>query len=635
MIKSSLILFVLFLTAFNIVYADDGYELWLKYKRVSNEQLLEKYGLLIKAVMIKGESQTAQIAQNELKTGLNGLLASAIPQVNDVNKDGILIAGTFRNLSFLHDAELKNKLSQVGDEGFVIVNKNVNGMKTIVLTANTDIGVLYGVFHFLKLLQTHQDISSLDINSAPRMKLRMLNHWDMLNSGHEYPGHLSIWDWYTLPENIKPEYVDYARANASIGINATSLNCVDADPRFLMHENLLKIKALADLFRPYGIKMYMSPNFIAPILLGSLKTADPKDPQAIEWWNRKVKEIYELIPDFGGFLVKVNSEDEPGPADFGKSQADGANMFAAILKPYNGIVIWRTFVYDYNPEDRAKEAYDIFKPLDGTFADNVILQVKNGPLDFSPREPFSPLFGAMPHTALTMEVDMAKCPCGGDLSIAYMAPMWREALMSDTYSKGKGSLVANVLEGSLDNYNLSGMAGVANIYRHRNWTGNFIDQANWYTFGQLAWDYNLTSESIADEWIRMTFSNDPAVINPIKKIMMESRETTVNYLNPLGLHMLWGWDGFPGPWTNNSEHANWNSPYYHRADSAGIGFDRTKTGSNAVAQYFPPVEDKFSSLQTCPEEFLLWFHHVPWTHKLKSGKTLWDELCYHYYKGCG
>ena len=298
---------------------------------------------------------------------------------------------------------------------------------------------------------------------------------------------------------------------------------VDADPRFLMKENLVKIKALADLFRPYGIKMFMSPNFNAPIILGGLETADPNDPQVNEWWQKKVKEIYELIPDFGGFLVKANSEDEPGPGDFGKSQADGANMFARALKPYNGIVIWRTFVYQYAPADRAREAYDIFKPLDGKFAENVALQVKNGPLDFSPREPFSPLFGAMPHTPLMMEVDISMGGLGADINLGYMAPMWREVLMSDTYSKGKGSTVAKVIDGSLDNFpngslqdQISGMAGVANIYRQRNWTGNLFGQANWYAFGRLAWDYDITSEQIADEWIRMTFSNDSSIINPIK-----------------------------------------------------------------------------------------------------------------------
>ena len=624
----------------NYVNADDGYRLWLKYDLISDKDILNEYRNKIQAIKIEGESPTVQIIKQELHKGLFGLLGITIPEINSVDRDGIILVGSTNNLPPLQDADLKNKLKKAGNEGFVISNKMTNGKKVIVITANSDIGVLYGVFHFLRLLQTNQDILILDIVSSPKTKLRMLNHWDMLNGTHEYSGLLSIWDWHTLPNYIKPRYVDYARASASIGINATSLNCVDADPRFLMKENLVKIKALADLFRPYGIKMFMSPNFNAPIILGGLETADPNDPQVNEWWQKKVKEIYELIPDFGGFLVKANSEDEPGPGDFGKSQADGANMFARALKPYNGIVIWRTFVYQYAPADRAREAYDIFKPLDGKFAENVALQVKNGPLDFSPREPFSPLFGAMPHTPLMMEVDISMGGLGADINLGYMAPMWREALMSDTYSKGKGSTVAKVIDGSLDNFpngslqdQISGMAGVANIYRQRNWTGNLFGQANWYAFGRLAWDYDITSEQIADEWIRMTFSNDSSIINPIKKIMIGSREDIVNYQDPLGLNMLIGWGGFRGPWTNNSEHATWNSPYYHHADSIGIGFDRTGTGSDAVDQYYPPVADKFNSLQTCPEKFLLWFHHVPWTYQMKSGKTLWEELCYHYYKG--
>ena len=624
----------------NFAYADDGYRLWLKYDLISDNNLLQEYRGMIHAFMINGESATIQTAKDELERGLNGLLGASIPETNNLNEDGIIVVGNIENIQLTETTDLKSKVEKVGNEGFVILNERINGKKVILITANTDIGILYGVFHFLRLLQTHQDISSLDIVSSPKMKLRMLNHWDMLNSTHEYSGLLSIWDWETLPTYIKPEYIDYARANTSIGINATSLNCVDADPRFLVEENLIKIAALADLFRPYGIKMFMSPNFNAPIILGGMKTADPYDQQVKEWWQKKVKEIYDLIPDFGGFLVKANSEDEPGPGDFNKTQADGANMFAEALKPYNGIVIWRTFVYVYNPKDRAREAYDIFKPLDGKFAENVLLQVKNGPLDFSPREPFSPLFGAMPNTPLVMEVDITMGGLGKDIYLGYMAPMWREALMSDTYSNGKGlpagqagSTVAKVIEGTLDNYEISGMAGVANVYRQRNWTGNLFGQANWYTFGRLAWDYNITSEQIADEWIRMTFSNDTSIGNLIKKIMMESRENIVNFQDPLGLNMLMGWGGFRGPWTNNSEHTNWNSPYYHRADNLGIGFDRTETGSNAVNQYYPQVAEKFNSLETCPEEFLLWFHHVPWSYKMKSGNTLWNELCYHYYKG--
>jgi len=629
----SLLFIIFMLTAGNFIFAEDGYRLWLKYDLISNARLLKEYENLIHASMVKGESATIQAARHELQTGLNGLLGSTIPQVDNVKENGTVIAGAFQNLSLHQDADLKSKLAKVGDEGFVISNAKVNEKKVIVITANQDIGVLYGVFHFLKLLQSRDDISSLDIISSPKMKLRMLNHWDMLNGTHEYRGLLSIWDWNTLPIYIRQRYINYARANASIGINATSLNCVDADPLFLTQEVLIKYAALADLFRPYGIKVFMSPNFNAPVILGGMKIADPDVPEVKEWWRNKVNEIYELIPNFGGFLVKANSEDEAGPGDFGKSQAAGANMFAEVLKPHNGIVIWRTFVYEYNPKDRAREAYDIFKPLDEIFADNVVLQVKNGPLDFSPREPFTPLFGAMPHTPLIMEIDISMGGLGKSVNVGYMAPMWREVLMADTYVKGEGSTVAKVIDGSLHNYKMSGMVGVANIYLDENWTGNIFGQANWYTLSRLAWDYNITSEQIADEWIRMTFSNDDKIIEPIKKIMMDSREHIVNYMDPLGLNMLMGWGGYRGPWVNNSEHATWNSPYYHRADSIGIGFNRTKTGSDAVSQYFPPITETFGLLEKCPEKYLLWFHHVPWTFRLKSGKTLWDELCYHYYAG--
>jgi alpha-glucuronidase len=613
-------------------FADDGYRLWLKYDLISNASLLKEYRTQIKGIMIGGNSTTIKIAENELTNGLEGLLGQSLSKFKNINDDGIVIIGINKNIRQLQ-RDINNKLSKLGNEGFVISNTSINRKKALVITANSDIGVLYGVFHFLRLLQTNQNISSLDIVSSPKTKLRMLNHWDMLNGVHEYSGLLSIWDWHTLPEYIKPEYIDYARANASIGINAIVPNNVDADPRFLIEENLIKLAALADLFRSYGIKLFLCPNFSSPIRLAGMKTADPFVPEVREWWKKKVSEIYKLIPDFGGFLVKANSEDEPGPGDFNKTQADGANMFAEALKLYGGLVIWRTFVYRYNPEDRAREAYDIFKPLDGKFADNAVLQVKNGPLDFSPREPFSPLFGAMPNTPLMMEVDITMGGLGKDVYLGFMASMWREALRSDTYAKGEGSTVAKVIDGSLENNKIGGMAGVANIYRERDWTGNLFGQSNWYTFGRLAWDYNITSEQIADEWIRMTFSNDAAIINPIKKMMMESIEDIVNFQDPLGLNMLMGWGGFRGPWTNNSEHTNWNSPYYHRADSVGIGFDRTESGSKAVDQYFQPVAEKFNSLKTCPVKFLLWFHHVPWSYKLKSGNTIWEEICYHYYKG--
>ncbi len=623
-------------------YAESGYRLWLRYDLVSDSHHLHQYRKSITGLVIEGESPTIQAAGNELRLGLVGLLGLTIPEVKKINNSGVILAGSYESSPLFEDIIAKSDLMKVGSEGFVIRSSTINGKKVIVITANKDIGVLYGVFHFLSLLQTNQDISNIDIVSFPRIKLRMLNHWDNLDGTRVYPG-FSIWDWHTLPTYIKQRYIDYARANASICINATVLNNVNADPQILTNEYLVKVAALADAFRPYGIRIFLSVNFDSPMRSGGLKTADPIDPQVKQWWKDKVKEIYLLIPDFGGFLVKANSEGEPGPADYNRTQADGANVLAEALSPYHGIVIWRAFVYAYNPKDRAREAYDIFKPLDGKFAGNVLLQVKNGPLDFQPREPFSPLFGAMPKTPLAMEWDIGQGALGEDISPVYLAPMWKECLMSDTYAEGRGSNVAKVIDGSLDNYKLTAIAGVSNVSGDCGWTGNIFGQANWYAFGRLAWDYKLASKQIADEWIRMTFSNDTSVINPIEKIMLASRENVVDYRDPLGLNMLGGWSVYHGPWVDNSVHADWNSPYYHRADSTGIGFDRTRTGSDAVDQYYPQVADEFDSLATCPVKYLLWFHHVPWTYKIqpdadqpiaeKSGNTLWEELCYQYYQG--
>ncbi len=618
------------------VRADDGYRLWLKYDLISNPKKLSEYRQSVKGWIIEGSSPTIEAARHELQIGLDGLLGSRIPESKSANADGLLLIGTFRSLARVTSFNFVSELEKVGPEGFIIVTGKNNGKKVIAIIANEDIGVLYGVFHFLRLLQTNQDISDLDVVSFPRIKLRVLDHWDNLNGTVErgYAG-FSIWDWHTLPIYLKPRYTDYARANASIGINGAVMNNVNADPLILTHPYIEKLAAVAGVFRPYGIKIYASANFDAPIKLGKLKTADPFDPQVREWWKDKVKEIYSTIPDFGGFLVKANSEGEPGPQDYGRTQADGANMLADALKPFNGVVMWRAFVYTYDPADRAKQAYEGFTPLDGKFADNVLVQVKNGPLDFQPREPFSPMFGAMPKTPLMMEFQITMEYLGQGTSLCYLAPLFKEALESDTYEKGEGSTVAKVVDGSLENHSLTGIAGVSNVGADRNWTGHPFDQANWYAFGRLAWNHELTSEQIANEWIRMTFSNDDEVLKKIESIMLPSRETVVNYMDPLGLNMIFGYDFHygPGPWIDYSPHKDWNSTYYHRADSIGVGFDRTKTGSDYLDQYHKPVAEKFASLATCPDNELLWFHHVPWNYKMKSGQTLWDEICYHYYAG--
>jgi alpha-glucuronidase len=487
------------------------------------------------------------------------------------------------------------------------------------------------------LLQTRQPIESLNIVSAPKLKLRLLNHWDNLDRTVErgYAG-FSIWNWHTLPGYTDQRYIDYARNNASIGINGTVLTNVNANAILLTKPYLEKVAALADIFRPYGIKVYLTARFSAPIEIGGLKTADPLDAQVQQWWKDKVNEIYQLIPDFGGFLVKANSEGQPGPQNYGRTHADGANMMADAVAPHNGIIMWRAFVYSHEvPDDRHKQAYNEFEPLDGKFRSNVMVQVKNGAIDFMPREPFHPLFGAMPKTPLMMEFQLTQEYTGQGTHLVYLAPLFKECLDSDTYSNGKGSTVAKVIDGSLDNHALTGMAGVSNIGNDINWTGHPFAQANWYALGRLSWNYNLSSDEIAGEWLRMTFTNDEAFVRDTKKMMLESREIMVKYMNPIGLHhiMATGHHYGPAPWVSNLQRPEWNPVYYHKADSAGIGFNRTSTGSNALAQYKPAARKQWEDLSTCDEKFLLWFHHVPWSYSLKSGRTLWNELCYQYNSG--
>ncbi len=642
--KIKILLVLSLITFTHFVKAEDGYRLWLRYNQVSNPAKLNLYRNLITGFCLENTSPILNVAKEELEIGLSGLLGEKINQVKEINANGCILIATKNKLKTFGKFDFQNQFKKIGDEGYLIYSAKINSNKVTIISANTDIGILYGVFNFLKLLQTNNDIDNLSIVSFPKIKIRVLNHWDNLDRTVErgYAG-FSIWDWHKLPDYITPQYKDYARANASIGINGTVLTNVNANSLVLTREYLIKVKALADVFRPYGIKVYLTARFSAPIDVGGLKTADPLDSDVINWWNNKAKEIYNIIPDFGGFLVKANSEGQPGPQNYGRSHADGANMLADAVKPFGGIVMWRTFVYSFDvKEDRAKQAYNEFKPLDGKFRDNVLIQVKNGAIDFQPREPFHPLFGAMPNTPLMMEFQITKEYLGQGTTLAYLAPLYKECLESDTYSKGKGlpagqagSTVAKVIDGTLDNHSLTGIAGVSNIGTDRNWTGHTFGQANWYAFGRLAWDHDLTSKEIAEEWIRMTFSNDESTVKKIESIMLNSRETVVNYMTPLGLHHIMGWDNHygPGPWIKDKFRADWTAVYYHQADSLGIGFDRTESGSNAVSQYFPPVAKMFSSLKTCPEKFLLWFHHVSWNYKMKDGNTLWNELCKKYYEG--
>lgn len=618
-------------------HAEDGYDLWLRYKPVTEPALLTSYRQRITEVVITGNSPVINAAREELSLGLSGLLNTGISFTGQLKKTGSLLVGTPASSPAIAALGLQTKLKQAGTEGYLILTKTINGKNCTVITANTDQGILYGVFNFLRLLQTRQSIASLNILSAPLMQLRMLNHWDNLNRSIErgYAG-LSLWKWNSLPDTIDPRYKDYARANASIGINGTVLTNVNSNITFLTRPYLEKVAALANVFRPYGIKVYLTAKFSAPVELGKLRTADPLNDTVQRWWKEKIKEIYELVPDFGGFLIKANSEGQPGPQNYGRTHADGANMFADALAPYHGIVIWRAFVYSNEvPDDRHKQAYNEFVPLDGKFKSNVMVQVKNGAIDFQPREPFHPLFGALPKTPIMMEFQVTQEYLGQGTNLVYLAPLFKECLQSDTYCNGKGSTVAKVLDGSIHPYAMTGIAGVANTGNDTNWCHHPFAQANWYALGRLCWNYNLSSEQIADEWLRMTFTNDAVFVAAAKKMMMISRETTVSYMTPLGLHHIMGAGSHygPGPWVSRMQRADWTSVYYHRADSLGIGFDRTVTGSNAIGQYFPGARKQWENAATGDEKYLLWFHHVAWNYKLKNGQTLWNELCKKYYAG--
>ena len=476
----------------------------------------------------------------------------------------------------------------------------------------------------------------------PAYQYRILNHWDNLDDSVErgYAGP-SIWGW-TSNELPAERIAEYGRLNQKIGINGTVLNNVNASPAILDSAHLKRCARIADILRSYGMRVYLSVNFASPSALGGLPTADPQDPTVVEWWKAKVEQIYSLIPDFGGFLVKASSEGQPGPQDFGRTHADGANMLADALAPYHGIVMWRAFVYSPDSDDRARQAYDEFVPLDGQFRHNVSIQVKNGPVDFQPREPFSPLFGALPHSSVTPELQITMEYLGQASSLVFLAPMWEECLKSDTYARGKGSTVAAITSAS----QVSAIAGVANIGRNADWCGNIFNQANWYAFGRLAWNPALSSAQIAEEWLGITFPKprlmrqkrfDRGFIGPMKEIMLASREACVDYMMPLGLHHLFAGGHHFGPesWCyHEGWRKDWLPSYYHNASSEGIGFDRTReTGSGAVDQYNEPLASIYNSLEACPEELLLWFNHVDWDHRMASGRTLWEELCLHYDRG--
>ncbi|WP_373846331.1 alpha-glucuronidase [Bacteroides heparinolyticus] len=560
----------------NQMAAENGSRLWLRQSGGAGASV---------EVLSRHASATLNIAAEELRQSWRGN-----PVILTIEKDKALAA-----------------------DGFKIVCSEGK----IRVISPTGTGLLYAAYHLLRLQESGQAIASTTEN--PAYTLRILNHWDNTDRTVErgYAGE-SLWDWEKLPHTLSESYKDYARANASIGINGTVLNNVNASPGILSAEYLNKVKALADVFRPYGIRVYLSVNFASPMVLDSLPTADPLDKRVIRWWKKKAGEIYGLIPDFGGFLVKANSEGQPGPCDFGRTHADGANMLADALKPHKGIVMWRAFVYSPSDADRAKQAYLEFKPLDGNFRSNVIVQVKNGPVDFQPREPYSPLFGAMRHTPLMVEFQITQEYLGHSNHLVYLAPMWKEFF------------------GLVPPSTLKAVAGVSNIGSDANWCGHPFAQANWYAFGRLAWNPSLSSEAIADEWLRQTFSKEKEFVEPIGRLMLRSHEAAVDYMMPLGLHHIFAWGHHygPEPWCNvPGARPDWMPSYYHRAGANGIGFDRSHTGSHATAQYPDSLCRLYDDPSTCPEQYLLWFHHLPWNHRMKSGRTLWDELCHRYDSG--
>ncbi|MBO2544127.1 alpha-glucuronidase [Salegentibacter sp. BDJ18] len=627
-LKKFISLGFLCLLAVNI-QAQKGYELWLDYTEIQDPDVEKKYAPFLNNVELIGNSSTIQAIKEELQLAREGFAF----ENSKLSNDSKLIIGIQSKLP----TAIRNIVNteNLGEEGYKITSLN-NG-KTIVVSGNSEIALLYGTYGLLREMQQKNDISDLKIEEKPEIQKRVLNHWDNLDRTVErgYAG-FSIWDWHLLPELIKPEYKDYARANAAIGINGTVLTNVNSNALILTPHYIEKVKALAKVFRPYGIQVYLTARFSAPIELGDLDTADPLNEDVKQWWKNIADEIYAEIPDFGGFLVKADSEGQPGPFQYNRTHVDGANMLAEAVAPHNGIIMWRAFVYsEEDPDDRAKQAYDQFIPYDGKFADNVLVQVKNGAIDFQPREPFHPMFGAMPDTPLMMEFQITQEYLGFSSHLVFLPKLFEEVLDEDTYADGENSTVAKVIDGTNSNKKLTGIAGVANIGTEKNWTGHPFGQANWYGFGRLAWDPYMDSKDIAEEWLKINFSNEEDFIKPMTDLLIESREAVVNYMTPLGLHHIMATSHHygPGPWVDDLGRPEWNPVYYHKADKNGIGFDRTSSGSNALAQYAKPIEEKYSNPKTTPEKYLLWFHHLPWDYKMDNGKTLWNNMALHYQKG--
>lgn len=606
--KKYLILLITVLTSLHVSAQSDGSQLWLGKQYANSCQVISQLP----------DDATAKIAKQELENNWRGKNV-------ELKIDKALNLGEGYNIYA--------RPAQQGD--------NIQYEATI--TASNPIGLLYGAYELIRLQNTdayntgsgnQQNFSkAIDETEKPKVGLRILNHWDNLDGSIErgYAGK-SIFKWEeiklgkngkggSISKSLHDRLITYARANASLGINGSVLNNVNASPKMMTAEYINKVKVIANILRPYGIRVYLSINFASPMALGYTKTADPLDKKVQQWWKKKAKEIYATIPDFGGFLVKANSEGQPGPGDYHRTHADGANMLADAVKPYGGIIMWRSFVYGANHkgEDRVKQAVSEFKGMDGKFRDNVILQSKNGPLDFQPREPYAPIFDNIKQTPQIAELQITQEYLGQSKHLTYLAPMWKEFF------------------GFVNPDRLVGISGVANIGDDANWCGHPFSQANWYAFGRLAWNPSLTAEEIAHEWLVQTYENqDEKFTKPVEMMMMTSREACVNYMMPLGLHHIFKFDHHYGPEPDGfiaSYPLEWCPVYYHKADAQGIGFDRSSKGTDAVGQYPEPYRSLYDNIETCPEEYLLWFHHVPWTYKMKSGSTLWQELCMKYNMG--
>ena len=606
--KKYLILLFTVLTSLHVSAQSDGSQLWLGKQYANSCQVISQLP----------DDATAKIAKQELENNWRGKNV-------ELKIDKSLNLGEGYNIYA--------RAAQQGD--------NIQYEATI--TASNPIGLLYGAYELIRLQNTdayntgsgnQQNFSkAIDETEKPQVGLRILNHWDNLDGSIErgYAGK-SIFKWEeiklgkngkggSISKSLHDRLITYARANASLGINGSVLNNVNASPKMMTAEYINKVKVIANILRPYGIRVYLSINFASPMALGYTKTADPLDKKVQQWWKKKAKEIYATIPDFGGFLVKANSEGQPGPGDYHRTHADGANMLADAVKPYGGIIMWRSFVYGANHkgEDRVKQAVSEFKGMDGKFRDNVILQSKNGPLDFQPREPYAPIFDNIKQTPQIAELQITQEYLGQSKHLTYLAPMWKEFF------------------GFVNPDRLVGISGVANIGDDANWCGHPFSQANWYAFGRLAWNPSLTAEEIAHEWLVQTYGNqDKKFTKPVEMMMMTSREACVNYMMPLGLHHIFKFDHHYGPEPDGfiaSYPLEWCPVYYHKADAQGVGFDRSSKGTDAVGQYPEPYRSLYDNIETCPEEYLLWFHHVPWTYKMKSGSTLWQELCMKYNMG--